>query len=126
MIAEDNPVNMLLAKTIIRRAAPNAVIIEAINGNEALNFCRTELPDIVFMDVQMPEMNGYEATQKIRELQQEVHIPIIAVTAGNLKGEKEKCLEAGMDDFIAKPFVEEAIMVLFEKWTGGDRKKVKM
>ncbi len=123
LIAEDNPVNMLLAKTIIRRAAPNAVIIEAINGNEALNFCRTDMPDIVFMDVQMPEMNGYEATQKIRELQQEVHIPIIAVTAGNLKGEKEKCLEAGMDDFIAKPFVEEAIIVLFEKWTGGVRKK---
>jgi CheY-like chemotaxis protein len=68
-------------------------------------------------------MNGYEATQKIRELQQETHIPIIAVTAGNLKGEKEKCLEAGMDDFVAKPFVEDAIIVLFEKWTGGIRKK---
>jgi len=123
LIAEDNPVNMLLAKTIIRRAAPNAVIVEAINGTEAFKLCRTELPDIIFMDVQMPEMNGYEATQKIRELQQATHIPIIAVTAGNLKGEKEKCLEAGMDDFVAKPFVEEAIIVLFEKWTGGVRKK---
>ncbi len=118
LIAEDNPVNMLLAKTIIRRVAPNSVIIEALNGVEALNACKNRLPDIILMDIQMPEMNGYEATQKIRELQQDTYIPIIALTAGNLKGEKEKCLAAGMDDFIAKPFVEEAIAVLLKKWLG--------
>ncbi|WP_428657510.1 PAS domain S-box protein [Runella sp.] len=123
LIAEDNPVNMLLAKTIIRRVAPNAVILEALNGLEALKVCQWQLPDIILMDVQMPEMNGYEATEKIRELQDEIHIPIIALTAGNLKGEKEKCLEAGMDDFIAKPFVEGAIIELFEKWIGGKQVK---
>lgn len=122
LIAEDNPVNMLLAKTIIRRAAPNALIIESPNGREALKACQTQLPDIIFMDVQMPEMNGYEATRMIRNLQAEVHVPIIALTAGNLKGEKEKCLEAGMDDFIAKPFVEEAIIGLFDKWVGEKQK----
>ncbi|AEI49652.1 PAS domain S-box protein [Runella slithyformis] len=122
LIAEDNPVNMLLAKTIIRRAAPNAVIIESLNGREALRACQAQLPDIIFMDVQMPEMNGYEATQMIRNLQADVHVPIIALTAGNLKGEKDKCLEAGMDDFIAKPFVEEAIISLFEKWVGEKQK----
>ncbi|WP_428660224.1 PAS domain S-box protein [Runella sp.] len=122
LIAEDNPVNMLLAKTIIGRVAPNAVILEALNGLEALKVCQWQLPDIILMDVQMPEMNGYEATQKIRELQADNYLPIIALTAGNLKGEKEKCLEAGMDDFVAKPFVEEAIIELFEKWIGEKQK----
>lgn len=123
LLAEDNPVNMLLAKTILRRVAPNAVIIESLNGYEALKACQTQLPDIIFMDVQMPEMNGYEATKMIRELQADVHVPIIALTAGNLKGEKEKCLEAGMDDFVAKPFVEQNIISLFEKWIGEKEKK---
>lgn len=123
LLAEDNPVNMLLAKTILRRVAPNAVIIESLNGHEALKACQKQLPDIIFMDVQMPEMNGYEATKMIRELQNDIHIPIIALTAGNLKGEKEKCLEAGMDDFIAKPFVEQNIIGLFEKWIGEKKKK---
>lgn len=118
LVAEDNPVNMLLAKTIIKRVAPNAIIIEALNGYQALKACERQLPDIILMDIQMPEMNGYEATKKIRELQHATHIPIIALTAGNLKGEKEKCIEAGMDDFVAKPFVEDAIVNLFNKWMG--------
>lgn len=116
LIAEDNPVNMLLAKTIIKRVSPQSTIFEAINGHQAVQVCETKLPDIIFMDIQMPQMNGYEATAKIRTLTPGVHIPIIALTAGNLKGEKEKCMEAGMDDFITKPFVEETIVKLFGKW----------
>jgi CheY-like chemotaxis protein len=69
------------------------------------------------MDVQMPEMNGYEATVAIRELVRDRHIPIIALTAGNVKGEKDKCLAAGMDDFVAKPFVEDAIWQVLNKYT---------
>lgn len=116
LVAEDNPVNMLLAKTIIKRVTQKAVVIEALNGYEALKACELQMPDIILMDIQMPEMNGYEATKKIRELQGAAHLPIIAITAGNLKGEKEKCIEAGMNDFVAKPFVEEAIIHLFNKW----------
>jgi CheY-like chemotaxis protein len=125
LVAEDNPVNMLLAKTIIKRVTQKAVIIEALNGYEALKACEIQLPDIILMDIQMPEMNGYEATKKIRELQGAAHIPIIAITAGNLKGEKEKCIEAGMNDFVAKPFVEEAIITLFNKWVGAAHKEKK-
>ncbi|TDQ11356.1 response regulator [Pedobacter metabolipauper] len=115
LIAEDNPVNMLLAKTIIKRIAPQAIIIEAVNGLEAVKQCSILMPDMIFMDIQMPEMNGYEATKKIRENYSE-HIPIIALTAGNVKGEKEKCIEVGMDDFIAKPFVEESLVLIIERW----------
>ncbi|WP_153799200.1 PAS domain S-box protein [Foetidibacter luteolus] len=116
LIAEDNSVNMLLAKTIVKRAVPQAVILEARNGNDALAHCRLVKPDIIFMDIQMPEMNGYEATRNLRLMQQHTHVPIIALTAGNVKGEKERCLEAGMNDFITKPFVEEHLLQVLDKW----------
>ena len=64
----------------------------------------------------MPVMNGYEATKLIKENIQNAHTPIIALTAGNVKGEKEKCLQAGMSDFVAKPIVENNIVELFNKW----------
>ena len=116
LVAEDNTVNMLLARTIIKRIAPNAVLLEAKNGIEALDHFISQRPDLILMDIQMPEMNGYEATQKIRALEENGHVPIIALTAGNVKSEKEKCLEAGMDDFVVKPVIEETIALLLNKW----------
>lgn len=116
LIAEDNAVNMLLAKTIVRRIAPNATIYEAKNGLEAVELYKTTNIDIVLMDIQMPEMNGYEATKKIRAVRHKTHTPIIALTAGNVKGEKEKCFAAGMDDFISKPVVAHTIALSLKKW----------
>ncbi|MDO7744310.1 MAG: response regulator, partial [Pedobacter sp.] len=117
MIADDNPVNMLLAKTIIGRAAVNAEIIEAGNGIEVLVHYRDEIPDLILMDVQMPKMNGYEATAEIRRLENGVtRIPVIALTAGNVKNERERCISAGMDDFVVKPVVEETIVQILKKW----------
>lgn len=116
LIAEDNAVNMLLAKTIVRRIAPNATIFEAKNGLEALNLYKDTKIDIILMDIQMPEMNGYEATKKIRGVKHKGHTPIIALTAGNVKGEKEKCFAAGMDDFISKPVVAHTIALSLKKW----------
>jgi len=127
LIAEDNPVNMFLAKTIIKKIAPDAEIHEADNGLKAVEFCKRQFPDLIFMDVQMPEMNGYEATLAIRDLETSRRVPIIALTAGNVKGEKDKCLEAGMDDFISKPFVEEAIWQVFNQYAdfkdGGSKEE---
>jgi CheY-like chemotaxis protein len=114
LVVEDNMVNKLLAKTIINRIAPDAQILEADNGEEALMLY--EKADLVLMDIQMPVMNGYEATKAIRARETDRHVPIIALTAGNVKGEKEKCLAAGMDDFVTKPFVEESIVHLFKVW----------
>jgi PAS domain S-box-containing protein len=116
LIAEDNAVNMMLARTVIKRAAPGAVITEASDGNAVVKLSMESKPDLVFMDVQMPGMNGYEATKKIRE-KYGAGLPIIALTAGNVKGEKEKCLAAGMDDFLPKPFVEDDMVTILEKWS---------
>ncbi|MCC5935916.1 MAG: response regulator [Lunatimonas sp.] len=116
LIAEDNTINMFLAKTIVKKISPNAEIIEAKNGREAVELAIEVLPDIILMDIQMPEMSGHEATQEIRTHAGLLHIPIVAVTAGNVKGEREHCLDIGMVDFIPKPIVEASIRGVFEKW----------
>lgn len=116
LIVEDNLINAFLAKSIIKKIAPQATIIETVNGLEAVEFCKHNVPDIILMDIQMPIMNGYEATKLIRENANNAHTPIIALTAGNVISEKEKSLNAGMNDFIAKPIVESDIITLFNKW----------
>ncbi|MBU1761208.1 MAG: PAS domain S-box protein, partial [Bacteroidetes bacterium] len=121
MIVEDNEVNMLLAKTILKRTLPESEITEAKDGIECLENFKNGPFDLIFMDVQMPKMNGYETTQKWRLLESTVHVPIIALTAGNVKGEREKCMEAGMDDFIVKPIVEETIFKMLEIWLNKDK-----
>ena len=119
LVAEDNMVNMLLVKTFVERIAPNAIILEAKNGLEAVAYCTNTWPNLVFMDVQMPEMNGYDATSKIRAMETSGHLPIIALTAGTVKGEREKCLAVGMDDFVVKPVVEDTIALVLRKWIGN-------
>ena len=116
LVAEDNAVNMLLARTILKRIAPNATLLEAKNGMEAVDFCEKALPDLILMDVQMPEMNGYEATKHIRGIEHGTHVPIIAFTAGNVRSERDAALAAGMDDFVVKPVVEETIAAVLNKW----------
>ncbi len=116
LIVEDNPVNMMLAKSILRKILPNAHIYEAHDGAQALAFCEKFRPHLILMDIQMPVLNGYLATKAIRGLEGFAKIPILALTAGTVKGEKEKCLEAGMNDFISKPVVEEPILFMIEKW----------
>jgi len=117
LIAEDNMVNMFLAKTIITGILPNAKIVEATDGKLAVEKFKETNPSIVFIDVQMPEMNGYEATSAIRFYENNVsRAPIIALTAGIVKGEKEKCLQAGMDDYISKPVLKDSIEKALNKW----------
>lgn len=123
LIAEDNIVNMMLATTIIKKISPNAQIMEAVNGKVALELCKKQTPDLILMDVQMPEMNGYETTKAIRSIDSEQHIPIVALTAGNVKGEREKCLAAGMDDFVVKPIVEDDIKSIFKKWLDFEKEE---
>ncbi|MBK8601171.1 MAG: response regulator [Flavobacterium sp.] len=115
LIAEDNKINMLLAKTLIKQILPNAILIEAADGLDAIEKFKENDVDIIFMDVQMPNMNGYEATKKIRELQT-TRIPIIALTAGTVVGEREKCLEVGMDDYASKPIIKDTLELVIAKW----------
>ncbi len=118
LIAEDNEINLFLAKTLVNKISPKAQVIETRNGKEAVDQYLKERPDIILMDIQMPIMNGFEATQQIRKIETKIHIPILALTAGNMVGEKEKCIDAGMDDFMTKPIVKKDLALMFSKWLG--------
>lgn len=116
LIAEDNVINMLLIKTILKSLFPKAQLIESINGAEAVSKYIELKPDLILMDVQMPMLNGLEATQRIRALSPNLKMPIIALTAGTLKEERELCFASGMDDFISKPIVKDTIKQVILKW----------
>lgn len=116
LIVEDNNINMLLAETLVKQIIPNGTLYEASNGQEGVEKYSVLHPDIILMDVQMPVKNGYEATQEIRKTEKGKHVPIIALTAGTVMGEKEKCLEMGMDDYTSKPIVKEVLEQLLHKW----------
>lgn len=118
LIAEDNAINMLLTRSLIKNIFPNARIIEADNGQQAIDKYKSGMPEIIFMDIQMPLINGYMATQEIRKLESGNRIPIIALTAGTVKGEKDKCLAAGMDDYVSKPIAKNSIDLIMRKWLG--------
>jgi len=116
LVVDDNAFNMLLIKTVIGEILPNAYITEAGDGKEAVEKYTLEGADIVFMDVQMPEMNGYDATRAIRALSRQPQTPIIAITAGTMKEERDKCLEAGMNDYVSKPYVISSVMDVVNRW----------
>jgi len=103
LIAEDNAVNQLFAKRTLERAGHEAVVAE--NGEEALALLEQQDFDVILMDVQMPTMDGFQATARIRQREQETgrHQPIIAMTAHAMKGDREHCLSMGMDDYVSKP-----------------------
>jgi len=119
LVAEDNSVNMFLTKSILKQIAPNSEIFEATDGIEAIEQYKICEPDVILMDVQMPNLNGIEATKEIRKLQKNFHVPIIALTAGAMSDERERCLEAGMDDFMTKPIIKQTIANMFSKWIGS-------
>lgn len=116
LIAEDNNTNRFLIKIILLNLYPNTIFFEAKSGDETIELFKSEHPDVILMDVQMPFKSGYEATKEIRNSQNGKKIPIIACTAGALKGEKEKCLAAGMNDYISKPIVKESVKRVMKKW----------
>jgi len=121
LLAEDNEINMILASTIISGLLPQARIIKATDGQQAVRAFKDAGPDMIFMDIQMPELSGYDASRAIRQIEagtgeSGTHTPIIALTAGTVKGEKERCLEAGMDDYITKPVIAGTIRDILHKW----------
>jgi len=118
LVVEDNVVNQKVAMQILAKLGCRVDM--AWDGKEALQMLGDVSYDMVFMDCQMPEMDGYEATAEIRNPKSSVlnhQIPIIAMTANAMKGDREKCLEAGMDDYLSKPISMEEIKVAIVRWT---------
>ncbi len=118
LIAEDVAMNMMMIKALLGKIEPNAEIVEATTGSEAINLFLQTNPNLVFMDVQMPEMDGLDAAKEIRKIEQNSnnHVPIIALTAGAFNEEKERCIEAGMDDFLTKPIQVDKIQSVLDKY----------
>ncbi len=115
LLAEDNPVNQKLAAVLLRKAGFSVDVVE--NGWQAIRKVREGKYNAVLMDVQMPEMDGLEATRRIRrEAGLDGHTPIIAMTAHALKGDRERCLEAGMNDYISKPLDPRVLLKMLDRW----------
>jgi len=129
LLAEDNITNQQVALGILKKLGLTADAVA--NGREAVEALKTLPYDLVFMDVQMPEMDGFEATCLIRDPRTGIlnrNIPVIAMTAYAMQGDREKCLEAGVDDYVSKPVSLQALIAVLEKWLpkedaeGGGRK----
>ena len=125
LLAEDHPVNREIAVTVLEELGCRVTAVE--NGVEALAAFKAQHFDAVLMDCQMPEMDGYQATAEIRRLEAEQRskgtTPIIALTANALEGDRERCLDAGMDDYLAKPFNRSELRKCMERWLGGTPEK---
>ena len=117
LLAEDNSINQKLAVTLMQKAGYSVDTVET--GIQALEKAKTESYNAVLMDVQMPEMDGLEATRLIREWERsnQRHIPIIAMTAHAMQGDRERCLESGMDDYLTKPLEPKALFNALDRWT---------
>ena len=115
LVVEDNKINQLLAMTLLRKAGHEVAV--ATNGKEGVEAVRSQSYDVVLMDMQMPEMDGLEATRAIRNLAGErARTPIIAMTANALESDQKRCLEAGMDDYLAKPIDPKALHEKLAQW----------
>jgi len=118
LIAEDNPVNQTVATRMLQKLGVRADV--AADGHEALEMHRMMPYDVIFMDCQMPEMNGFEATAAIRRLEPQRLVVIIAMTADVSVNCREECRRAGMDDFIAKPVKKEILAAMLNQWAPAD------
>ncbi len=114
LLAEDDPTNQKVALAVLGKLGFETEVAQ--NGRQALQYLEQADYDIILMDCQMPEMDGYQATREIREREQTGRIPIIAVTANVQESDRKKCLEAGMDDFLSKPFSREDLVEVLSRW----------
>jgi len=119
LLAEDNKINQLVAKEILK--SKGFVVDIAGNGREAVDMVRQKSYGLVLMDIQMPEMDGFQAVEAIRQDPLFAELPIIAMTAHAMAGYREQCIDAGMNDYTTKPIVPEKLYELIVQWGKPDR-----
>ena len=117
LIAEDNAINQKVIERMVQKLGYGVQLVS--NGRDAIEALAHSSYSLIFMDCQMPEMDGFEACRQIRKLNAATaatRIPIIAITANAMKGDRERCLAAGMDDYVSKPFTQENLRMVIERW----------
>lgn len=119
LVVDDYFFNQELTKEMLEMM--NCEVDVAENGREAISQFESNKYDLIFMDIQMPEVDGYEATKQIRQIEEgkKLHTPIIALTANVMQGDREKCLSAGMDDYISKPIKSKDLEGVLKKFIGA-------
>ncbi len=121
LLVEDDPVNRVLAKRIL--SAHGFPFAEATNGEEALAQARARKPDVVLMDLSLPVMNGWDAVARMRQIPDLADVPVIAVTAHAMRGDREKALEAGCDDYLSKPYRPAELVAAIERAVAAGRRQ---
>ncbi|HLW96947.1 MAG TPA: response regulator, partial [Solirubrobacteraceae bacterium] len=116
LVAEDSQINQIVAARSLERCGCRVDVVS--NGADALEAMKTKRYDAVLMDCQMPGMDGYEATRELRtrEIGEDRHIPVVAMTAQAMEGDRERCLAAGMDDFVTKPMRHNELVEVLRRW----------
>ncbi|MBF0435779.1 MAG: response regulator [Magnetococcales bacterium] len=117
LVAEDNDINQQVAKELLEKVGIHVIMVN--NGAEAVHAVQKELFDAILMDVQMPVLDGFHATRAIRMQKSLANVPIIAMTANAMQGDREKCLLAGMNDHIAKPVAPRELYATLSRWIGN-------
>ena len=120
LLVEDNPINQIIAQKMLEKVGLKPML--ANNGVEAMQKLNEQIFDLVLMDCQMPEMDGFDTTREIRKLEikatNQGSIPVVAMTANVMSGDRERCLEVGMDDYIGKPVQRDQLESVLGKWLG--------
>lgn len=113
LVVDDNIMNRMVANIILQEF--NVLVFEAADGKDAVNFIKNNQCDLILMDLQMPVMDGYKASETIRK-ELKLDTPIIALTASDIDEDKEKCFEVGMNDYLYKPFEKEQFLKIICNW----------
>ncbi|MBT9520554.1 MAG: response regulator [Dechloromonas sp.] len=123
LLAEDNESNLIVARAQLERLGLEVITVG--DGQQALDVLASETVDLVLMDCQMPILDGFAATMALREREagSARHLPVIALTANAMKGDRERCVAAGMDDYLAKPYTGEELLAVLARWLPAERRK---
>lgn len=119
LIADDNADNILLIRRILRRGGVECECLDAQTGREALRLAAERRPELILLDLKMPDMDGYEAAAALKSNESTRHIPVIAITAQAMLGDRERAIKAGCDEYIAKPVDPDLLLETFKRYISG-------